>query len=77
MRNVETHPTIKNKKARQITHVAVDYQMKSIFGKMEEKGVIEQVPDTRTSSTISLTEEGPPPKNLGRPKAKQQVGKKR
>lgn len=51
MRYLEAHPTIKNKTARQITHVAMDYQVKSIFGKMQEKGLIEQVPGTRTSST--------------------------
>ena len=51
MKYLETHPEIKNKTARKITHVAMDYQMKSIFGKMQEKGLIEQVPKTRTSST--------------------------
>lgn len=51
MKYLETHDTIKNKTARAITHVAMDYQVKSIFGKMQEKGLIEQVPDTRTSST--------------------------
>ena len=47
----ETHASIKNKTARAITHVRMDYQMKSIFGKMEEKGLIEQVPGTKTSNT--------------------------
>jgi len=51
MKYLGTHNTIKNKKAREITHVAIDYQIKSIFGKMQEKGLIEQVPNTRTSST--------------------------
>lgn len=51
MKYLETHSEIKNKTARKITHVAMDYQMKSIFGKMQEKGLIEQVPKTRTSST--------------------------
>ena len=51
MKYLETHDTIKNKAARAITHVAMDYQMKSIFGRMQAKGLIEQVPDTRTSST--------------------------
>lgn len=51
MKYLETHETIKNKTARAITHVAMDYQMKSIFGKMQERGLIEQVPDTRTSGT--------------------------
>ena len=51
MKYLETHDTIKNKAARKITHVAMDYQMKSIFGRMQGKGIIEQVPGTRTSST--------------------------
>lgn len=51
MKYLETHDTIKNKAARKITHVAMDYQMKSIFGRMQEKRLIEQVPGTRTSST--------------------------
>ncbi len=51
LKYLETHPTIKNKAARAITHVAMDYQVKSIFGKMQEGGLIEQVPGTRTSST--------------------------
>lgn len=51
MKYLETHDAIKNKMARKITHVAMDYQMKSIFGRMQEKGLIEQVPGTRTSST--------------------------
>jgi len=60
LKYLETHPVIKNKTARQITHVAMDYQVKSIFGKMQEKGLIEQVPGTRTSSTAyrKLTTKG-------------------
>jgi ATP-dependent DNA helicase RecG len=48
---LETHATIRNSEARAITHVRADYQVKSIFGRMVEKGMIEQVPDTRTAST--------------------------
>jgi len=51
MKYLETHETIRNKTARTITHVAMDYQVKSIFGKMQEKGLIEQVPGTRTGGT--------------------------
>jgi ATP-dependent DNA helicase RecG len=51
MRYLETNSTIKNKKAREITNVRADYQVKSIFGRMQDKGLIEQVPGTRTSST--------------------------
>lgn len=48
---LEKHATIKNKRAREITNVKMDYQMKSIFGRMEAAGLIEQVPGTRTSNT--------------------------
>jgi ATP-dependent DNA helicase RecG len=48
---LESNPTINNKKAREITYIRADYQVKSIFRKMEEKGLIEQVPGTRTSNT--------------------------
>jgi ATP-dependent DNA helicase RecG len=48
---LEKHPAIKNRKAREITHVRADYQIKSIFGRMVAAGMIEQVPGTRTSST--------------------------
>jgi ATP-dependent DNA helicase RecG len=51
MKYLETHPRIKNKEARQITHIRADYQMKSIFKRMEEKGLIRQVEGTRTSNT--------------------------
>jgi len=51
MAYLDKHPTIKNREARKITHVRADYQMKSIFGRMVDKGLIEQVPGTRTSST--------------------------
>ncbi len=51
MKYLEAHPTIKNKEARTITGVRMDYQMKSIFAKMEGSGLIEQVPGTRTSSS--------------------------
>jgi ATP-dependent DNA helicase RecG len=51
MKFLETNPTIKNKQARIVTHIAEDHRIKSIFGRMEEKGLIEQVPGTRTSST--------------------------
>lgn len=46
-----THATIKNSQARAVTHVRADYQIKNIFGRMVDKGLIEQVPGTRTSAT--------------------------
>jgi ATP-dependent DNA helicase RecG len=51
MKYLETNDQIKNKKAREVANVRMDYQMKIIFGKMEAAGMIEQVPGTRTSST--------------------------
>ena len=48
---LDTHPTIKNADAREVTHVRADYQIKSIFGRMVKSGLIEQVPHTRTNST--------------------------
>jgi ATP-dependent DNA helicase RecG len=51
MKYLAEHPTIKNKTARALTHINQDYTIKSIFGKMQEKGFIEQVPGTRTGST--------------------------
>lgn len=51
MKYLEANKTIKNKKARDVANVRMDYQMKEIFRRMQEKGLIEQVPNTRTSST--------------------------
>ena len=48
---LENSSTIRNRDARRIAHVRADYQMKSIFGRMVKKGLIEQVPGTRTSNT--------------------------
>jgi ATP-dependent DNA helicase RecG len=54
------HPSIKNKTARHITHIRADYQIKSIFGRMVKKGIIEQVPGTRTSNTAYRKRTIPP-----------------
>jgi len=51
MKYLETNETIKNKTARTIANIRMDYQMKAIFNKMQEKGLIEQVPGTLTSNT--------------------------
>jgi len=48
---LQTHETIKNSEARQVTHITADHRIKAIFGRMVEKGMIEQVPDTRTANT--------------------------
>ena len=59
-----SHPSIKNKDARQITHITADYQIKTIFGRMEKRGMIEQIPGTRTSSTAYRIKH-PPPRRTG------------
>jgi ATP-dependent DNA helicase RecG len=51
MKYLETHETIKNAVARQITYTRTDFRMKSIFNRMEKAGLIEKVPGTRTAST--------------------------
>jgi ATP-dependent DNA helicase RecG len=48
---LESHPTIRNREARAVAHVRADYQIKSIFGRMVQSGMIEQVPGTVTSNT--------------------------
>jgi ATP-dependent DNA helicase RecG len=48
---LDKNPTIKNKQARAITHIPEDHKIKTIFGRMQEKKLIEQVPGTRTAST--------------------------
>lgn len=48
---LEKHSTIKNRQAREVTHIRADYQIKSVFGRMVKSGMIEQVPGTRTSKT--------------------------
>ncbi len=48
---LENSDAINNSKAREITHIHADYQIKSIFGRMVKAGMIEQVPGTRTSNT--------------------------
>ena len=48
---LQSHPTIKNREAREITHINSDFRIKAIFGRMIDKGMIEQVPGTRTSNT--------------------------
>jgi ATP-dependent DNA helicase RecG len=51
LKYLDEHPTIKNKQARAVTHVVRDHQVKKIFGTMVQKGLIEQVPGTRTGAT--------------------------
>lgn len=48
---LETHETINNRAAREITYIHADHKIKAIFSKMTAAKMIEQVPNTRTSST--------------------------
>lgn len=48
---LKSNDTIRNAQARKITHTHGDYTIKEIFGKMVAKGLIEQVPGTRTGGT--------------------------
>jgi ATP-dependent DNA helicase RecG len=48
---LETHPTIRNEEARAITYITADHKIKTIFGRMVENGMLEQVPGTRTRNT--------------------------
>lgn len=43
--------TINNSEAREVTHIKRDHQVKAIFGRMAEAGMIEQIPGTRTANT--------------------------
>jgi ATP-dependent DNA helicase RecG len=45
------HKTIKNAKAREITHISTDFRMRGIFNRMEASGAIKKVPGTKTSNT--------------------------
>ncbi len=59
MEYLEKNSTIKNREAREITHIRQDYQIKSIFGRMVDAEMIEQVPNTRTSGTAYRKKQKP------------------
>jgi ATP-dependent DNA helicase RecG len=48
---LEGNESIRNKVAREITHIGADYRIKSIFGRLEERELIERVPGTDRSTT--------------------------
>jgi len=48
---LESNPSIRNKVAREITHISADYRIKAIFGRLEERGLIERVPGSDRSTT--------------------------
>jgi ATP-dependent DNA helicase RecG len=49
---LEKNDSIKNKEARELCHISGDYIIKDLFGRLTKRGLIERVPNTRTSSTI-------------------------
>jgi ATP-dependent DNA helicase RecG len=51
MSYLQSHETIKNSEAREITYTKTDSRMKNIFNRMEKAGLIEKVPGTKTAST--------------------------
>jgi ATP-dependent DNA helicase RecG len=48
---LQQYPSIKNRKAREITHNMSDFQIKGAFNRLAQAGKIEKVPGTKTSST--------------------------
>lgn len=48
---LESNESIRNKVAREITHIGADYRIKAIFGRLEGMGLIERVPGTDRSTT--------------------------
>jgi len=48
---LETHETVRNRIARQLTHIGGDYVVKDIFGRLVARGLIEKVPGTDRGST--------------------------
>jgi len=66
---LKDNKTIKNAKAREITHIPTDFRMKGIFNRMEASGAIEKVPGTKTSNTAYQlpTKKGISPKSKSDP----------
>ena len=48
---LQRNPSIKNAKAREITHTSSDFRIKGVFRRLQEAGKIEKVPGTKTYST--------------------------
>ncbi len=48
---LEAKDFIRNKIAREITHINADYRVKAIFGRLESRGLIEKIPGTDRSTT--------------------------
>lgn len=61
---LDKNDQIKNSKAREITLIKTDFRMKGIFNKMEQAGLIERVPGTRTASTAWRKKQTKPGKQI-------------
>lgn len=48
---LETHDSIRNKVAREIAHINADYRIKAIFGRLEQRELIQKIPGTDRSTT--------------------------
>jgi ATP-dependent DNA helicase RecG len=48
---LESHPTIRNKEAREQCHIGADYIVKDIFKRLAQRRLIEKVPGTDRSTT--------------------------
>jgi ATP-dependent DNA helicase RecG len=48
---LEANSSIRNKTAREVCHIAADYVVKDIFGRLVDRGLIEKVPGTDRSTT--------------------------
>jgi ATP-dependent DNA helicase RecG len=48
---LESNESIRNKLAREITHISADYIVKDICGRLVARGVIERVPGTDRGSS--------------------------
>lgn len=48
---LEVHDSIRNRQARDVCNISADYVIKRIFGQLNDRGLIEQIPGTDRSTT--------------------------
>lgn len=48
---LEAHDSIRNRQARDVCNIGADYVIKRIFGQLNDRGLIEQIPGTDRSTT--------------------------
>ena len=48
---LEDHASVRNKVARELCHIAADYVVKDIFGRLVDRGLIQKVPGTDRATT--------------------------